>query len=82
MALETELTFFESIKAELLPHNEGKYALIIGRELIGTYDRQEDAYKAGVEAKGNVPMLIKLISVRERPESLPAMTLGLISAHL
>lgn len=82
MALETELAYFESLKAELLKHNEGKYALIIGSELIGTYDRQEDAYKAGIEAKGNVPMLIKLISKGKATESIPAMALGLISAHL
>ena len=82
MALEIELAHFESIKAELLPHNEGKYALIVGRELIGTYDRQEDAYIAGIETRGNVPMLIKLISSTESTESIPAMTLGLLSASL
>lgn len=81
MALENELAFFDSIKAELLTHNEGKYALIVGRELIGIYDRQEDAYKAGIETKGNVPMLIKLISRTETNVTIPAMTPGLIGAH-
>jgi hypothetical protein len=82
MALETELQYFQSIKAELLQHHEGKYALIIGNELIGTFDHRDEAYKAGLEKRGNVPMLIKHIVREETRETIPAMTLGLFSAHL
>ena len=82
VALETELRYFESKKQELLQHHEGKYALIIGVELVGIFDHREEAYKVGVERHGNVPMLIKHIGRDEPPESIPAMNLGLIHARL
>ena len=82
MALETELQVFDSKKVELLSHHEGKFALIIGTELIDTFDQWEAAYQAGLEKKGNVPMLIKRVVRDENLETVPAMTLGLISAHL
>jgi class 3 adenylate cyclase len=52
--------------SELLHHHEGKFALAIGDELVGVFDRQEDADRAGIEKGGNVPMLIRRI-VREEP---------------
>lgn len=82
MTLERELQRFESLKERLLEHHEGKYALIIGSELVGIFDHQEEAYKVGVEKHGNVPMLIKRIVRDEPPESVPTMNLALIRAHL
>ena len=82
MALETELHHYQSIKDELLAHHEGKYALIIGTDLLGAFDDAEAAYAHGVEKRGNVPMLIKQVLRDEPAESLPAMVLGLIGAHL
>jgi len=80
MALEVELRHFDSIKEELLKHHEGKFALIIGTELIGTFDTAEMAYKKGIETRGNVPMLIKRISKDETPDTIPSMTFGLLRA--
>ncbi len=82
MALEREQRHFESIKPQLLEHHEGKYALIVEEELIGTFDHREEAYKVGIQKYGNVPMLIKLISKEESIDSIPAMTLGLLGASL
>jgi len=82
MALEREIHRFEALKAELLQHHEGKFALVVGEDLIGVFDREEDAYKAGIEGRGNVPMLIKRILRVELTESVPAMTLGLLGARL
>ena len=82
MPLETELRYFESKKPELLRHHEGKYVLIVGEELLGVFDHQDDAYRAGIAQKGNVPMLIKRVSTRDTTESVPAMVLGLIAASL
>lgn len=80
--LEVELQYFESHKNEWLEHHEGKFALVVGQELLGVFDSREDAYKAGIELRGNVPMLIKQISRREPTETVPALTLGLIGACL
>ena len=82
MALDTELRYFESIKGELLQHHEGKYALVIGTDLVGVFDHSEEAYKAGIEQRGNVPMLIKRFSKDDPVETIPAMTLGLVRANL
>ena len=81
MALETELTYYETIKPDLLRHHEGKFVLVIGNEQLGVFDKREDAYKRGIELKGNVPMLIKQIVSAEPVEHIPAMVLGLINAH-
>jgi hypothetical protein len=80
--LETELAFYDSIKDELLRHHEGKYVLIIGNKNLGIFDNSEDAYKYGIELKGNVPMLIKRVEQNESVELIPAMALGIINAHV
>lgn len=81
MALETELAHYDSIKEDLLKHYEGKFVLVIANEQLGIFDKSEDAYKRGIELKGNVPMLIKRILKAEPIEHIPAMVLGLINAH-
>jgi len=80
--LKRELEFFESQKEELLKHHEGKYALIIGEELLGTFDSSAKAYASGISARGNVPMLIKRIERDETPGSIPSLTLGLLHAGI
>ena len=81
MPLERESAFYETIKDQLLQHHEGKFVLIIGDEQLGIFDKDEDAYKRGIELRGNVPMLIKQITREEPVELIPAMVLGLINAH-
>ncbi|MBI4574546.1 MAG: hypothetical protein HY713_14815 [candidate division NC10 bacterium] len=81
MVLEAEVKFFESIKTELLQRHEGKYALIVGAELLGVFDHQEDAYKVGIEKRGNIPMLIKQVLKDDAPARVPALTVGLLHAR-
>jgi hypothetical protein len=81
MALETELKYFEANREDLLKKHKGKFALIIGKDLLGTYDDPAKAYEAGIRDRGNVPMLVKLITESDEPEKIPAMTLGLTSAR-
>ena len=83
MALERESAAFERQKAELLaqPHNIGKYALVIGDDVVGVFDHRVDAYAAGLRrAKGNVAMLIIKIEPTERKESLTSLLLGFVVA--
>ena len=82
MPLETELKYYESAKDELLRHYEGKYVLIIGQEQLGIYDNMEEAYRQGIELRGNVPMLIQKIEEVESIEAIPSMLLGVLNAHL
>jgi len=82
MALEVELSYFESHKEEWLGHYEGKFALVVGQELLGAFDTREEAYKSGIELRGNIPMLIKQVTKGDPTETVPALSLGLIGARL
>jgi hypothetical protein len=82
MGLEIETKHYNSIKDDLLRHSDGKFALIIGDELLGVFDGPETAYTRGIELRGNVPMLIQPITKESRIEIVPAMVLGLINAHI
>jgi len=82
MVLEAEIKHFESLKADLLRQSPGKYALIIGTDLLGVFDRPEEAYRVGIQSRGNVPMLIKQVLPEDPTARLPAMTLGLLYAGL
>jgi hypothetical protein len=81
MPLELEQKYYDDHKAELLQHHAGKFVLIVKGELVGVYDRHEDAYAAGIAKFGNVPMFITRVQLEDPPASLPAMTLGLIGAR-
>ena len=80
MALETELEFFESKRAEFLATHAGKYALIKGRECIGFFDDDVRAFLVGVERFGTDPFLIKQVLPSDRDETIPALVCGLLNA--
>lgn len=78
--LAQERKYYLQIKAGLLQQQEGKYALIKGCQLIGTFDAPQAAYQKGLEKLGNVPMLIVKIQSQEPTDWIPALQLGLIYA--
>ena len=81
MILEKEFRFFQSKREEWLKNYRGKFVLIKGEEFIDVFSTFEDAYKEGVKRYGNQPFFIK--KVEEEPiETLPALTLGVIHAHI
>jgi hypothetical protein len=78
--LAEEQAFYAGQRESLLATSEGKYALIKGTRLVGTYDTPSAAYADGISKLGNVPMLIVHV-VRDEPAGrVPALTLGLIHA--
>jgi hypothetical protein len=81
MALEEELAYFEARRQDLVQHHEGKFALIKGRELIGTYTTFAEAFEAGVARLGNVPFLIKPVTAVDSLAQVPALYTGVLSAH-
>lgn len=82
MALETELEYFAKMKAELLRNHEGKFVLIHGNELCGSFDSAESAYNAGVEKFGLEPILVKKVTQVEEVYKNLALSLGLMNARL
>ena len=62
MYSQHEQLYFDFMRDELLRHFEGKYALVIGEELLDIFDHPVQAYKVGLKKRGDVEMLIKRIS--------------------
>jgi hypothetical protein len=80
MVLETEVEFYNSQKKDWLRHYEGKFALIKGRELLGTYTTWQEAFSDGVQKLGNVPFLIRQVQEKDEIVQFPALAVGAISA--
>ena len=76
-ALKTELEFFESQRDALLETHRGQFALISGREIVGVYTTESEAYEAGLEKLGNKPFLIREIREEDRTFQAPALFVGL-----
>lgn len=61
MALEKELQTFNRLFSSAV-ENEGKFAVIHGEDLLGTFTSYEDALAMGYRAYGLKPFLVKLVS--------------------
>jgi hypothetical protein len=65
--LKKELRTYNAHKTELLRRARGKYVLIKGNRIIGTFDSELDAAHQGYERFGNVPFLVKQVVEVEIP---------------
>jgi hypothetical protein len=62
----TEWNFYRREVGRLLAEgHEGKWVLIKGEEIIGMWDRREDAFAAATERYLNEPCLVKQVLVIE-----------------
>ena len=66
--LAEELQAFENHRAELLGTAAGKFALVHGSEVVGTYETERDAIAQGYRQFGNVPFLVKQVLAFDQPE--------------
>lgn len=82
MALEQEISFFETHRSEYLKTNEGKFALIKGGLCFGFYDDAETAFRIGVEQYGAQAFLIKQVLPTDRIDVAPALACGLLNASV
>ena len=80
--LQKEYQYYTKIKGDLLRQYKGKFALIKDEKLAGTFDTDQDAYKAGVDKFGNVPFLIIRILDGDENTWIPVLSLGLLNASL
>ena len=74
--LQEELEFFERQRLELLERASGKYVLIKGSEIIGIFDSEIEAARAGYRQIGNEPFLIKHIVEADLPLIFTSFNLG------
>lgn len=80
--LQKEYQFYLKVKADLLKQHLGKFALIKEERLAGTFDTDQDAYKAGLEKFGNVPFLIIRIQEGDEWAWIPVLSMGILNACL
>ena len=80
--LRREVEAYERMKEELLKRYRGKVVVIKDGRLEGVYDSEEEAFRSVVEKYGLVPVLIKRVEERERPEEIPAYTYGFLNVIL
>lgn len=60
--LAEEIRTYERLKAELLASSAGRFVVIRGDRVLGTFDSFDDGYDAGLHAWGSVPMLVRHIA--------------------
>jgi hypothetical protein len=65
--LEEEMRTFEENREKLLGSEQGKYVLIRGNVILGSYVSESDAISEGYRQCGNVPFLVKQVLTVERP---------------
>ena len=75
--LKTELETFENNRENLLATDDGKYVLIHGDEVVGTYYCEKDAVAEGYKKFGTVSFLVKLVIQVEIPANFVNDHLGL-----
>ena len=78
MALDREVKYYEANKKDLLKKHNGKFVLIKGDRLVGSFDSEKSAYEAGLKEFGNQAFLIKRVSKKEDTSQNPALVLGIL----
>jgi hypothetical protein len=76
MRLQQELEHFEQCRLELLAQAAGKYALVKGTALVGTFDSETEAVGAGYRRFGNEAFLVKHIVEADIPLTFATFNLG------
>jgi hypothetical protein len=74
--LATELKTYEENFESLVGAHEGKFVVVHGKRVLGTFDSQFDAITSGYQELGNVPFLVKQVSKVEAPLSFVSNLLG------
>ena len=75
--LKQELDYFEKRRIELLEQAAGKYALVKGEMLLGIFDTELEAIRAGYQTIGNEPFLVKHILEADVPLTFTSFNLGI-----
>ena len=79
--LNEEVQYFDELLEDWLKLYPGQVALVKGRELVGVYNTEDEALTEGARRYQLNPFLIRRI-VREQPNiTVPALTLGILSAY-
>ena len=70
MALEKEISFFQTHLSEFAVDHTGQHVLIHGDEVVDFFSSYEDALKAGYNRFGLDPFLVKQVQTIEQVHSI------------
>lgn len=80
MPIEQEVQWFEAHRAELLKTYLGKFVLIKGEAVMGSFDSAQAAYEAGVKSYGLGAFLVKQVLPADPVQQMPAVSVGALRA--
>lgn len=80
--LAREIAYYEANKEDYLRSLRGRYVVIHEERLRGDFPTFNDAYEFALREFGDVTLLIQLVEAEEPAPSSPAMTLGILRAHI
>jgi hypothetical protein len=75
-SLEKEVAFFEQHREDLVNQANGKFALVKGESLVGIFETQTEAIRAGYRNFGNQPFLVKQIVLADLPLNFTSFHVG------
>ena len=76
--LEQERNFFSTHQAEWEKTYPGKFVLVKGDSLVGTFDDAESAVAEGARQFGTEPFLVRRVNDKEETVYIPALALGIL----
>ena len=82
MAFEIEIERYNELLPELLESSKGKFVVIKGRELLGIYDSNDDAYEAALDKYGLSGFLLRPVRETQQVVSIPALQLGILHGRI
>ena len=82
MPLEQETRLFDEQREHLVATYFGKFLVIKGDQVLGSYDSAQAAYEAGLKACGTDQFLVKQALPKDPTEHQPAVWLGTLSASV
>jgi hypothetical protein len=82
MPLEQEIRWFDEQREHLVATYFGKFLVIKGDKVIGSFDSAQTAYEAGLKAFGTDQFLVKQALPTDPTEHQPAVWLGTLRATI
>jgi len=79
--LEIERKFFAQNRDQWRAAHPGKFVLVKGDQLIGTFNRPEDAIAEGARLFGTESFLVRSVDQSEDELYIPALALGILNAN-
>jgi hypothetical protein len=76
VTLQPELEVFERHRFELLERAAGKYVLVKGPDIIGTFETEVEAIREGYQRYGNDAFLVKHVLEADVPLNFASFHLG------